>query len=126
MSDDEENNSKEPEDFTVEELAQLNIDSAPLIEAFYEIYTKEMSVEDQVKIYKSKGVPGALGELINQSIPPQLFELAPWRIVDLAQRAVLFGYKLDEINKRVFGTSIETSELSIDDLDTLWDIETDS
>ena len=34
MSDDEENNSKEPEDFTVEELAQLNIDSAPFNRGF--------------------------------------------------------------------------------------------
>jgi len=104
---------------TPEMLQGIIDDAAPLLKVFSDIWTNEKTEEEQLHVIYQPGMLGAIGNLIDQSLPPQIVRIAPYNFVDLAQRCVLFGYVLDEIISRA---KIEGKDLTSDDLEKLWDV----
>ena len=94
-----------------------------MIEAFWTIWTEEKTEQDQLDFFTVKGMPGAVGRIIDQIIPPTMFSMSPDSFILLAQRCVLFGYCLDEIKRRV-GMNTETSSPTdeLAKLDKLWNV----
>jgi hypothetical protein len=125
-AENEENEPKEPneqyEPFIYLDLDQIQsvIDEAqPLIEAFWAIWVEEKDEDDQIELFTSKGMPGAIGRIIDQIVPPVLFNMSPDSFILLVQRAILFGYSLEEIKRRA---NMENAEISTDDLEKLWNV----
>ena len=123
---DAENEENEPneqyEPFIYLDLDQIQsvIDEAqPLIEAFWAIWTDEKEEQDQLDLFTSKGMPGAIGRIIDQIVPPVLFNMSPDSFILLVQRAILFGYSLDEIKRRA---AMGDTEISTDALEKLWNV----
>tara|TARA_R110000765_G_scaffold105426_2_gene195560 strand:+ start:107 stop:526 length:420 start_codon:yes stop_codon:yes gene_type:complete len=125
-AENEENEPKEPneqyEPFIYLDLDQIQsvIDEAqPLIEAFWAIWVEEKGEDDQIELFTSKGMPGAVGRIIDQIVPPVLFNMSPDSFILLVQRAILFGYSLEEIKRRA---NMENAEISTDELEKLWNV----
>jgi hypothetical protein len=125
-AENEENEPKEPneqyEPFIYLDLDQIQsvIDEAqPLIEAFWAIWVEEKGEDDQIELFTSKGMPGAIGRIIDQIVPPVLFNMSPDSFILLVQRAILFGYSLEEIKRRA---NMENAEISTDELEKLWNV----
>tara|TARA_R110000824_G_scaffold185279_2_gene366261 strand:- start:83 stop:511 length:429 start_codon:yes stop_codon:yes gene_type:complete len=128
-AENEENEPKEPkepkehyEPFIYLDLDQIQSvidDAQPLIEVFWAIWTEEKIEQDQVELFTSKGMPGAVGRIIDQIIPPALFNMSPDSFILLVQRAILFGYSLDEIKRR---TDMGDTNISTDELEKLWNV----
>ena len=128
-AENEENEPKEPkepneqyEPFIYLDLDQIQsvIDEAqPLIEAFWAIWTDEKGEQDQLDLFTSTGMPGAIGRIIDQIVPPVLFNMSPDSFILLVQRAILFGYSLDEIKRR---TAMGDTNISTDELEKLWNV----
>jgi hypothetical protein len=125
-AENEENEPKEPneqyEPFIYLDLDQIQsvIDEAqPLIEAFWAIWVEEKDEDDQIELFTSKGMPGAIGRIIDQIVPPVLFNMSPDSFILLVQRAILFGYSLEEIKRRA---NMENAEISTDELEKLWNV----
>jgi hypothetical protein len=123
---DAENEENEPneqyEPFIYLDLEQIQsvIDEAqPLIEAFWAIWVEEKGEDDQIELFTSKGMPGAIGRIIDQIVPPVLFNMSPDSFILLVQRAILFGYSLEEIKRRA---NMENAEISTDELEKLWNV----
>jgi len=107
----------------LEQIQAVIDDAQPMIEAFWTIWTEEKTEQDQLDLFTAKGMPGAVGRIIDQIIPPTMFSMSPDSFILLAQRCVLFGYCLDEVKRRV-GMDTETSS-STDELaklDKLWNV----
>jgi hypothetical protein len=121
-SENEENDPEEHEPFIYLDLDQIQsvIDEAqPLIEAFWAIWAEEKGEDDQIELFTSKGMPGAVGRIIDQIVPPVLFNMSPDSFILLVQRAILFGYSLEEIKRRA---NMENAEISTDELEKLWNV----
>lgn len=123
-AENEENEPKEQyEPFIYLDLDQIQsvIDEAqPLIEVFWAIWTEEKVEQDQLELFTSKGMPGAVGRIIDQIVPPALFNMSPDSFILLVQRAILFGYSLDEIKRRT--ENMGNTEMSTDALEKLWNV----
>ena len=133
-SENEENKENKPEKdekpdlkaffyIDLEQIQEVLDASQPMIETFWAIWTQEKTEQEQLDLFTAKGMPGAVGRIIDQTIPPTMFAMAPDNFILLAQRAILFGYCLEEIKKRL---GMDTEDISATDelakLDKLWNV----